>query len=179
MDSYSNSSASSTASSMNWFTKLRESIRMPTQMKSDMSPDIVGWLGRRYISARFQTPRQNRMIAEPTRNASSRLFQRSTTVGLRRNVMNHFIFSKRSWIPWNLISFFLRSKKWRPSSEDSRTCRCIQISAFESFFLSASTSSMSSFSLFVMSLLYHIASFFAKKSNVVEKEGILSIIQRF
>lgn len=147
---YSNSSASSTASSINWLTKLRVSIRIATPIQSDTMAEYVGYPGKRYIFASSHMPRQKSMIAEPTRNASSRLFQRSSRVGFGFTWNHHFIFSNNCLIFFNCALFFWCSKKCRPSSEDSRTCRCIQDSACASFVLSASISSISSISLFLI-----------------------------
>ena len=92
LSSYSNSSASSTASSMNWFTKCRVSTSIPIPIPSDANDEIIGWSGKRNWSARFHIPRQNRIMAEPTRNASRRLFQSSARVcrwrKIRRFIQN-------------------------------------------------------------------------------------------
>lgn len=79
---YSYSSASSTASSMNSFTNLRVRISMAIPRKSDVNAEITGEFGKRKLSASAQIPRQKRIMAAPTKNASMRLFQSSPTVGL-------------------------------------------------------------------------------------------------
>ena len=114
---YSNSSASSTASSMNWFTKLRESIRMPTQIKTETSEDNRGRHGKRKRSARFQTPRQKRMIADPTRSASRRLFQSSARVCLFLNI-RRFIQTIGYSSSLADISFFCKKIKCGWKGED-------------------------------------------------------------
>lgn len=67
---------------MNSLTNRRVSMRMPIQRNREVKADMTGYSGKRKLSASAQMPRQKRIMAAPTKNASIRLFQSSLMVGL-------------------------------------------------------------------------------------------------